>query len=233
MSRIFVSVTPWNKLGWNFEVEPRGSRGTPIDENAFARIADAGFDHVRVPIRWSSYTAAAPNFDIDEAFFLEVDRLVELANESGLGIVLDVHFFEALEANPAAERNRFLAIWDQIATRYQDESRSVVFELLNEPIGVFVDNPAVWNELASEALALVRRTNPDRGVIIGPVQYNHPSRLPDLDLPADDNIIATIHSYDPIEFTHQGAVFIDPVPATGVLWRPDSVMIDFDTLRIG
>jgi|GEM_PF-644465 len=215
-------------LAGDLEVEPRGSWGTPIDPDSFARIAAAGFDHVRLPVRWSAYTGTAPAYGIDEAFFLEVDRMVELANEANLGLVVNVHFFEELEADPAGEQDRFIAIWDQIARRYQNEPSSVVFELLNEPIGEFVDNPELWNALAAEALAAVRQTNPDRSVIIGPVQYNHPSRLADLNLPADNNVVATIHTYDPIEFTHQGAVFIDPVPATAVLWRADLATIDLE-----
>ncbi len=211
----------------DFEVEPRGAWGQPIPDEDFALAAAAGFDHVRVPIRWSSHTGAAPDYRIDPSFMAEVDRLVDLSHVAGLTIVIDVHHFEELDTDPVGERARYLAIWEQLADHYQDEPATVVFELLNEPIGLFNDQPELWNELAAEALSIVRRTNPTRTVIIGPVSYNHADRLDDLQLPQDDNLVATIHTYDPDSFTTQGAVFIDPVPATGITWRADNASVAF------
>lgn len=212
----------------DFEVDPRGSWGQPILDEDFARAAAAGFDHVRVPVRWSSYTGAAPDFAIAPAFLAEVDHLIDLAHASGLTIVIDVHHFEELDADPAGERARYLAIWRQLSVHYQDQPASVVFELLNEPIGVFNDQPELWNELAEQALDIVRANNPTRTVIIGPVSYNHADRLDDLRLPDDPNLVATIHTYDPDSFTVQGAVFIDPIPATGLTWNADDASISFD-----
>ena len=57
-----------------------------------------------------------------------------------------------------------------------------------------------------QLLAVVRKTNPTRAVIIGPGQWNGIRALDKLELPAGDrNLIVTIHYYDPFEFTHQGA----------------------------
>lgn len=215
-------------LAGDFEVTPRRSWGTPIQDDFFPLVAERGFDHVRIPIRWNAYTGSAPDHRIDEGFFAEVDRLVDLAEWNDLGIVLDVHFFEELDADPAGERGHFLAIWEQIAERYEDRPNTVVFELLNEPVGVFDDRPELWNELAADAVDVIRRTNPTRTLIIGPVSWNHASRLPDLELPDDPNIVVTIHTYDPFEFTHQGAVFVDPQPPTGVRWSGDAHGLDFD-----
>jgi len=212
----------------DFEVEPRGAWGQSIPDEDFARAAAAGFDHIRVPIRWSSHTGAAPDYLIDQGFLAEVDHLVNLAHAEGLTIIIDVHHFEQLDQNPAGERNHYLAIWEQLADHYRDEPASVVFELLNEPIGRFNDQPELWNELAADALSIVRQTNPDRTVIIGPVSYNHADRLEDLELPQDPNLVVTIHTYDPDSFTTQGAVFIDPVPANGVTWRADNAAVAFD-----
>ncbi len=217
-------------LAGDFEVTPRGSWGTPIQESFFPLVAAQGFDHVRIPIRWSSYTGGGPNYTINENFFREVDRLVDLAQANDLGIVLDVHFFEELEADPVGQRDRFLAIWDQIAVRYQNRPASVVFELLNEPTGAFNDQPEVWNQLAAEATAVIRRTNPTRTLIIGPVNWNHASFLGALELPDDPNIVATIHTYDPFDFTHQGATFVDPIPPTGVVWRANEFGLALDWL---
>jgi endoglucanase len=64
----------------------------------------------------------------------------------------------------------------------------------------------VWNKLAAETLAVVRETNPDRFVIIGPVNWNNVDELANLRLPEEDRrIIGTFHYYNPFHFTHQGA----------------------------
>jgi endoglucanase len=57
-----------------------------------------------------------------------------------------------------------------------------------------------------EAHTIVRETNPDRTLIIGPIYSNRIEYLDVMKLPEDDrNIIATVHYYFPHAFTHQGA----------------------------
>ena len=95
-------------------------------------------------------------------------------------------------------------MWTQISQRYKDQPGEVLFEILNEPNSKLT--PELWNVYLREALAIIRRTNPVRTVVIGPGQWNQVSQLDKLELPEGDrNIIVTIHSYSPMEFTHQGA----------------------------
>src|SRR5947208_9709567 len=68
---------------------------------------------------------------------------------------------------------------------------------------------AKWNTFIAKVLAAVRKANPTRAVIVGPGQWNAIRALDKLELPADDrNLILTVHSYDPFEFTHQGASWV-------------------------
>lgn len=214
-------------LAGDFEVEPRGQWGTPIQAHFFNLAAQAGFDHVRVPIRWSAYTGPAPDFVIDDAFFTEVDWLLTQAKRVGLTIVINNHHFEALDSDPLAHKDELIAIWRQIGSRYANEPATTVFEINNEPAGVFNDQPELWNTIALEALNVIRQTNPTRLVILGPVEFNHPNFLYRLTLPDDDNLLVTIHSYDPIEFTVQGAPWFDPPKATGELWSPNQAEINY------
>ena len=81
-----------------------------------------------------------------------------------------------------------------------------------------------------DAYKIIRKSNPDRTLVIGGGDWNNIDGLPDLKLPEDDrNIIVEIHFYDPHRFTHQG---VDGNP-TGVSWgTPEDVKAvenDFNT----
>ncbi len=73
-----------------------------------------------------------------------------------------------------------LAFWSQIAPHFQDSSDHVLFEILNEPNKAL--NP-VWNDTLAGALAVIRKTNPARNVVIGPSFWNSLDRLPELSFP--------------------------------------------------
>jgi endoglucanase len=93
----------------------------------------------------------------------------------------------------------------------------VLFEVLNEPSGKLT--PALWNQYLSEGLAIIRKTNPDRTVIIGPAFWNSIDHLKELNLPSEDhNIIVTVHYYSPMDFTHQGAPWANRADKLGVVW---------------
>jgi endoglucanase len=94
---------------------------------------------------------------------------------------------------------------------------------------------AIWNELAAEALAVIRKTNPARAVIIGSTNWNGIDALPLLDLPDDPHVIVTFHYYQPFEFTHQGAEWNSrSEPWLGTEWPEDPLdprLIELDFER--
>jgi endoglucanase len=184
-----------------------GGPELPLDERYFDEVAEAGFDTVRLPVRWSAHAEAAPPYSIDPAFFERVDAGVDSALRRDLNVVVNVHHYHEFCAEPEAHRPRFLALWQQIAARYAGHSGRLCFELLNEPRGHLT--AARWNAVLAEALAVVRAVNPERTVIIGPAEMNGPEALAELSVPDDDHLIATIHYYAPFEFTHQGAGWVE------------------------
>ncbi len=191
-------------LGNMLEAPNEGEWGLTVQADYFPRIRAAGFGHVRVPIRWSAHTAAEAPYAIDPVFFERIDWVIDQALANDLAVVLNIHHYDELYVEPTVHDDRFVAIWTQIAERYQDRSAEVMFELLNEPHDAL--GAARWNRIMLKALNAVRATNPTRTVVVGPIEWNAFTRLKDLELPADDtHLIATFHYYLPFEFTHQGA----------------------------
>jgi endoglucanase len=192
-------------LGNALEAPKEGAWGVTIEDGFFELVKKAGFDTVRLPVKWSAHAAAQAPFAIDADFYKRVDHLLDQAEKAKLNVVLNVHHFDELDKDPDGQAERFVGLWRQIAKRYQDRPMSVYFELNNEPHDKLDEQK--WNDLLPRGLAAIRKSNPTRPVIVGPAQWNGIRALPKLKLPDDKNLIVTVHYYNPHEFTHQGATW--------------------------
>ena len=143
--------------------------------------------------------------------------MVNWALSRGLAVLVDLHHFHAFTASPSANTEEFYALWQQVAQHFADAPPTVAFELLNEPWNAATTS--VMNRTYRETIRRIRLTNPNRTIFVGPGNYNSLDELSldsglGLQLPNDDlNIIATVHSYEPYYFTHQGAEWA--LPDTG------------------
>lgn len=203
-------------FGNALEAPVEGEWGLTITERHVRTVADAGFQTVRLPVRWSAHAATTAPYRIDPDFLARVDEVVGWVLDHDLQVIVNVHHYDALATDPPAHLQRWLGIWRQLAEHYRNAPRALAFELLNEPYGALDDER--WNSMVREALAIVRETNPTRLVVIGPTNWNAIGALPGLALPDDDHLVLSVHFYDPFEFTHQGAEWIRPPPPVGVAW---------------
>lgn len=191
-------------MGNMLEAPREGEWGLKLDETWFQVIKDAGFDHARIPIKWSAHASNEPPYRIEPTFLDRIDRAVESAHFVGLNIVLNVHHFDGMDADPEKWSPKLVAIWKQLAEHYKPRGSMVYFELDNEPHDKLTTEK--WNAVVPKILSAIRATNPERFVIVGPGMWNGFRELPKLKLPEDDRrLIVTFHYYEPFEFTHQGA----------------------------
>ena len=189
------------------EAPMEGEWGVVLEADDFKNVKRAGFDSVRLPIKWSANAKTTPPYTIDPAFARRVDWAIGQATTNGLNIIINVHHYNEMDENPDAHAKRLKAIWKQIAERYKKRPDSVYFELYNEPHGNL--DAARWNALIPELLRIIRATNPHRPVIVGPAEWNGIHALNSLKLPDDPNLIVTVHFYEPFHFTHQGAEWVE------------------------
>ena len=189
-----------------------------MQDKHFQLLAEAGFNHVRINLHPFKYMGPAPEYELSPAWIDTLHWAVTQAQNQGLMLILDLHEFHTMAKDPIGNKGRMLAFWQQIAYRYADATETMVFELLNEPFGKLT--PALWNEYLLEIHQLIRESNPHRTLIIGPGFWNGIDHLDELQLPEDDdNIIATVHYYRPMPFTHQGAAWSDYKHTVGIEWH--------------
>ncbi len=204
-------------LGNDLEVPPGETWSVHHTTADLARIKAEGFDHIRIPIGWHHETGPAPEFRIRPEFFGRVDELVHAGLGDGLAVIINIHHFNEFTTDPKERTPQFLAIWDQIAAHYAREPKGLAFELLNEPKDTATTE--VMNPIYAEAIRRIRRFDPDRTIFLGPGRWNGVGELESLRLPDDENLIVTVHNYDPFYFTHQGSTWSGPdTKVTGIVF---------------
>lgn len=213
-------------IGNALEAPVEGQWGVRIKPEYLVQIRQAGFNSIRLPVRWDAHALTYPPYTIDTVFIHRVDEILAQAMKLGLRVIINMHHYDAMVMNPGAEKNRFLALWRQIAEHYATYTDWLYFELLNEPCCNITSEE--WNTLVSEAITVIRDARAERTLIVGLTNGGGTDGLGALHLPRGvANIIVTFHYYSPFVFTHQGAEWIPGAESwKNVTWEGTAVERD-------
>ncbi len=107
----------------------------------------------------------------------------------------------------------YQAMLRDVAGRFQDRPEIIAWEPIIEPAldwfltgeedMPFPQATALWNQLAPRLIAAIRDVDRERPILIEPVNWGGSGGFARLDRFDDDNIIYSLHTYEPFEFTHQ------------------------------
>ncbi len=201
---INARLSPGINIGNALEAPTEGAWGVTIDDDYFSIIKSAGFNSVRIPIRWSAHSEIESPYTISPEFLTRVEHVVDLALAEKLMVIINMQNYDEIFTQPEDHKDRLLGIWKQISTHFKKYPNTLIFEPLNEPH--FELTPELWNEFIPEAIKIIRVENPDRTIIIDTADWGGIWKMEKLILPEDDrNIVVSIHYYEPYKFTHQGA----------------------------
>lgn len=135
-----------------------------ISEADIQRIAESGFDHVRLPI--NSRIVQTEDGEPIEAGYTLIDRVVEWCRRHRLWVLLDLHgapggqtgtnIDDSPHGRPelfmeARYRQNTVRLWRDLASRYASDTTVLGYDLLNEPL------PNEWQHVyAAELVELYR-----------------------------------------------------------------------------
>lgn len=186
-----------------------------IGRSDIEKIASWGLDHVRLPIDYDLVEDSDGN-SLEDGYKY-IDNAIEWCGKAGLNLVLDLHKTAGYSFDKGEQENgffenealqeRFYKLWERLAERYGKFSGRVAFELLNEVTDKSYSD--TWNVIIYKCIERIRKIAPDTIIIVGGYWNNSPDALPDLVKPYDEKVVLSFHCYDPLEFTHQGATWVD------------------------
>ena len=184
---------PPTEAGWN---NPKAQ------EYYFDLYKEAGFDCVRIPVRYDSYTGKTPPYKVSDAWLNRIEEVAEWGLKRGLFIVINTHHDDWIKSSyNEANKARFDSIWSQIAVRFKNKPGKLVFEIINEPHGL---TKAQNDDLHARVLSIIRKTNPTRLVIFQGHSWGGSDELITAAIPKDSFLIGSFHSYDPYLFGLEG-----------------------------
>jgi len=207
-------------MGNMFEAPTETEWGNPFKDDYFQRIAALGFNHVRIPIRWDTQqrTQQTAPFTINQQFLERIKFVIDKALAEKLYVVINMHHHDAIFQNPDAEKSKFLNQWKQISEYFKGYDNRLIFEVMNEPNTNLT--PEKWNTFFADALSEIRKVSKTRAVLMGTANWGGLGGVSLLKIPKDENLILTIHYYDPFNFTHQGAEWVNGSnPWLGTKWQ--------------
>jgi aryl-phospho-beta-D-glucosidase BglC (GH1 family) len=200
------AITRGINMGNTFEAPYENYWGNPVvTASNFDDYKNAGFTCVRLPVTWDIHIAATPPYTIDATWISRIEQVVNWGLSRGLFIIINAHHegwikTDTAYANPNT-RARFDSLWSQVATRFQNKSDSLLFEVINEPYPLsraYVDN------LNARIISIMRKTNPKRIILFSGYGWSNSYDLTAAAIPTDSLLIGYYHSYDPYPFGLNG-----------------------------
>ena len=221
-----VTAKQWNQdvVGWNlgnqFECSAPGQDGESmaigmpdnsihaetawgnpvVTKKTIKAIKEAGFNAVRIPVRWQCHITNAQAMSIDKAWLARIREVVGWCLANDLKVIINTHHDKWLEGRPTyqykEENNQKLALlWMNIASEFADCDYRVAFAGTNEvhvrdnwgkPLQENLDVQNSYNQTFIDVVRATGGNNAKRHLIVQTYVCN-----PDFGISNGDFIIPT------------------------------------------
>ncbi len=188
-----VNLTGWFQFG-------------DFQESRFGEIQilhDAGADFIRLPIQPTLfYDGTSSSWQLLKRTLLEAQRV-------GMQVIVDFHPSLNSQRDMLSGDPKFLELISNMAV-FLKNYPTALLELQNEPISPVGDtcNPAFdWNTIQQGFYQKARAANKNITLVLTGSCWGGIDGLLKVNPIADNNLIYSLHFYDPMFFTHQGATW--------------------------
>ena len=225
---------PWVNYDDMVDVEVAwigGTRNLATTPALIGRVKEAGFNAIRVPVTWYEMASEYPNFVIREDWLDHVQKIVDMAVELGMYVIINTHHDEFIMRfdEPAKGERAVYQLWLQIAERFRDYNEKLIFEGLNEPrartnewnrngqwdwngYDAYFKTLNRWNQAFVDAVRSTGGNNTKRHLMLATyAAQSRPQQLHSLVLPTDpieangtSRFILSVHTYSPFWWAHDG-----------------------------
>lgn len=187
-------------------------------EEEFRLIRELGFNFVRLPVDYRTYTETGDWDVFIEAEVNEIDDAIAWGKKYDVHVCINLHRAPGYCVNsttlPANQdldlwtnteaQNAFVNHWKFFANRYKDiPSNELSFNLVNEPDNV---SEGVYVNIMKRAIDTIHAITPERIIFVDALNYGRNLIVSMKDEP---NIAQAVHCYDPFGVTHYKAEWVD------------------------
>ena len=223
--------------GWNYGNTLEANTGGTPNETVWGNpaasqeminaVAAAGFSTVRVPVSYLSKIDDANGYKVDEDWLNRVAEVVDYCYNADLNVIINVHgdgynsiYGGWLLCNGSDQeyiKEKYGALWKQIAERFADYDEHLIFESMNEefdgeyhdPVREYYQNINDYNQIFIDTVRSTGSNNSHRWLMIPGwnTDINYTVGDYGFQLPTDDSntagegrVIVSVHCYDPWDY---------------------------------
>ncbi len=187
----------------------RRYRENYVNEKDIQKLAEWGFDHVRIPFHYEFFMDIETGLFIEDGFAL-MDEFLGWCEASGLPVILDLHAAPGgqsdgaiadsdgtarLWTEPVPYQDLTVALWEEFARRYKDNTNIIGYDLINEPVtpNSVADGAQALRDLYGRLTEAIRAIDTNHIFFI---EGNYFATTFDkLTPPFDDNMVYAFHKY--------------------------------------
>jgi len=189
-----------------------------LGEADLAFLKSRGVNTVRLPFNYRHFEAESAPFEYLEQGFRRLSQAVAWCQAQGLYAILDLHAVagwqnpdwhsdnggrQALLWQSRHYQDRFVALWEELARRFQGNTAVAGYNVVNEPVtgtprGRFTNRYrsdwAPLNALYRRVVGAIRKIDPEHIIFLEGDLYS--MRFSELDAPFAENLVYSSHNYN-------------------------------------
>jgi endoglucanase len=193
-----------------------------LSEPDLAFLKSLGCNTVRLPLNYRHFESDAEPHEYLDQGFARLEQAIAWCKAQGLYAILDLHALpgwqnpdwhsdnssrHALFWHGRQYQDRFVALWEELARRYQGNRTVAGYNVMNEPVtgtprgrfrNRYRSDFATLNAIYHRVVGAIRKIDPDHIVFLEGDLYS--TRFSGLDAPFADNLVYSSHNYNAAGF---------------------------------